>query len=64
MTIDTEKIKQAIDHFEEEDFVSSKEIIQQEIKNAKNSFLQNKLGISSYDNAVDAQGTDGSIPEE
>lgn len=34
--VDTDQIKQAYDHFEKEDYVASKEILAQQIKQAKN----------------------------
>jgi hypothetical protein len=43
--IDTEKIKKALDHFENDEFVDAKEILQQEIKKAKNEFVKNKLEL-------------------
>lgn len=47
MPIDTEKIKKALDHFENDEFVASKEIIQGEIRKAKNDFLKNKLDLKT-----------------
>ena len=45
MPVDTEKIRDAFNKFEEEDFVSAKEILQQEIHKAKNDFIKTKLGL-------------------
>lgn len=47
MPIDTEKIKKALDHFENDEYVASKEIIQGEIRKAKNDFLKNKLDLKT-----------------
>ena len=47
MPIDTEKIKKALDHFENDEFVASKEILQGEIRKAKNDFLKNKLDLKT-----------------
>ena len=43
--MDREAIKKAIDNFENDEFTNAKEILQQEIKTAKNDFLKNKLGL-------------------
>ena len=45
MGIDTKEIKKAIDNFENDDFVGSKEILSKEIRKAKNDFLKDKLGL-------------------
>ena len=45
MPIDIEKIKKALDHFENDEFVDSKEVLQKEIRKAKNDFLRNKLDL-------------------
>ena len=47
MPIDMEKIKQALDHFENDEYVDSKEVLQKEIRKAKNDFLKNKLELKS-----------------
>jgi len=47
MPIDMEKIKKALDHFENDEFVDSKEVLQKEIKKAKNDFLKNKLDLKN-----------------
>ena len=49
MTIDDEKIKDAIDKFENDEYVESKEIIQQEIRKAKDAYLKDKLGLKGND---------------
>ena len=43
--IDNREIKKAIDSFENDDFVTSKEIMSQEIKRAKNEFIKDKLEL-------------------
>lgn len=45
MTVDNEQIKKALDHFENDEFVDAKEILQKEILKAKNSHLKNKLEL-------------------
>jgi hypothetical protein len=44
--MDKEKIKKALDNFENDKFVDAKEIIAQEIKDKRNEFLKNKLGLN------------------
>jgi hypothetical protein len=46
MGIDKKEIKDALDKFEDDDFVSSKEILQREIKKAKNEYLKTKLNLT------------------
>ena len=45
MAVDKEQIKKAIDSFENDKFVDSKEILSKEVRKAKNSFLKDKLGL-------------------
>ena len=45
MPIDNEKIRKALDHFEDDQFTSAKEIIKKEFVSAKNDFLKGKLGL-------------------
>lgn len=47
MTINKEKIKKALDDFESEDYVSSKDTLKQEIRKKVNSYLQTELGTDS-----------------
>lgn len=47
MPVDTDKVRDAFNKFEEEDFVSAKEILQQEIHKAKNDFIKTKLGLEN-----------------
>ncbi len=56
MPVDIEKIKDAFGKFEDDDYVSAKEILTQEIGNAKNDFLTNKLGLAKK--KVEAKETD------
>ncbi len=43
--MDTEVIKKAIDSFEADDFINSKELLQKQIHQAKNDFLKAKLEL-------------------
>ena len=45
MPVNIEKIKDALDKFEADDFISAKEILQQEIHQAKDAYLKNKLEL-------------------
>jgi hypothetical protein len=48
MGIDTEKIKDALDNFENDKFVDAKEILSTEINRAKNDFLKDKLELKDW----------------
>ena len=41
-----ENIKKALDHFENDEFMNAKEILQKEIHDRRNDFLKDKLGLS------------------
>lgn len=43
--VDSEQIKKALDHFENDEFVDAKEILQGEIKKSKFDFLKDKLEL-------------------
>lgn len=45
MPIDKKVIRKALDSFEEDDFVSAKEILKPEVKKAKEDFLVKKLEL-------------------
>lgn len=45
MPINTEKIKDALDKFEDDDYISAKEILTKEIKDKKNEWLKDKLEL-------------------
>lgn len=45
MAVDNEQIKKALDHFENDEFVDAKEILQKEILKAKNDHLKTKLEL-------------------
>lgn len=46
MAIDKEKIKKALDSFEDDKFMDAKDVLSKEIKAAKYEFLEKKLGLS------------------
>jgi len=43
--MDKEKIKKALNHFENDEYTDAKEIMVQEIKHKKNEYLKDKLGL-------------------
>ena len=45
--MDKEKIKKALDHFENDEFVDAKDIISQEISGKRDEFIKDKLGLSN-----------------
>ena len=48
MGIDTEKIRDALDHFENDEFVDAKEKLSTEISRAKDEFLKKKLELKDW----------------
>lgn len=64
--MDRDKIRKALDHFENDEFVDAKDIIQQEVQGKRDVFLKDKLGLSNDINPVadptdkaDGDGADG-----
>lgn len=45
--MDKEKVKKALDDFEEEQYVDSKETLRSEIKKKVNSYLKDKTGVEN-----------------
>jgi len=45
--MDREKIRKALDHFENDQFVDASDIIKQEIAGKRDVFLKNKLGLAT-----------------
>jgi hypothetical protein len=43
--MEEKEVKNALDSFERDDFVSAKEILLKQIRKAKNDHLKNKLGL-------------------
>jgi hypothetical protein len=47
MPVDSENVKKAIDAFVDDDYMTSKEILKKEVKNAKNDWMRDKLGLDN-----------------
>ena len=45
MTINKEKIRKALDHFENDQFTDAKDILSKEIKTSRDDFLKSKLDL-------------------
>ena len=45
--MDRDKIRKALDHFENDEFVDAKDIIQQEIAGKRDVFLKDKIGLAN-----------------
>ena len=45
--MDQEKVRKALDHFENDEYVDAKDILQQEIQTSRDSFLKDKLGLKN-----------------
>ena len=45
--VDKEKIKKALDNFENEKFSDASDLIKGEVKNSVNAFLKDKLGLKN-----------------
>lgn len=45
MPVDQDLVKKALDAFEDDEFTDAKEILQGEIRKARDEFLKGKLGI-------------------
>lgn len=50
MSIDKEKIKDALDHFENDKFMDAKDILSTEIRKVKDGFLKDKLELKDWGN--------------
>ena len=63
--MDRDKIRKALDHFENDEFVDAKEIIQGEIAGKRDVFLKDKIGLKNDINPTpeDADPDDGSGAE-
>jgi Tfp pilus assembly protein PilF len=44
--MDEKDVKKALDSFENDDFITAKEVVKDVVKQAKNEYLKNKLGLS------------------
>ena len=45
--VDKEKIKKALDNFEDEDYTGSEEELKLQLKKAKNDYLKKELGLEN-----------------
>lgn len=45
--MDKEKIKKALDHFENDEYVDAKDIITKEIQDKRDSFVKDKTGLKN-----------------
>jgi hypothetical protein len=45
MPVDNEQIKGALDKFEADDYISAKEIIRNQVVDARDAYLKDKLGL-------------------
>jgi len=45
MPVDVDKVKDALDAFSKDDYVTAKEILKKEIQAAKNSYLKDTVGL-------------------
>ena len=51
--MDREKIRKALDHFENDEYVDAKDIIAKEIAGTRDVFLKDKLGLQNDFNVTD-----------
>ena len=56
--MDQEKIKKALDHFENDEFVDAKEVLSQEIKGSVETHLKDKIGLQQDLNPAPAKKED------
>jgi len=57
--MDQEKVRKALDHFENDEFVDAKEILSQEIQGNRDAHLRNKLGLKGDINPAPAPEGEG-----
>ena len=48
--MDQEKIKKALDHFENDEFVDAKEVLTKEIQNSRDAHVKAKTGLKNDNN--------------
>jgi hypothetical protein len=61
MPVNIDNIKDAFSKFEDDDFVSAKEILAKEISDARDGYLRDKLGLSS---SADAEEVESNTEDE
>ena len=57
--MDRAKIRQALDHFENDQYVDAKEIIQGEIAGKRDVFLKDRIGLKTDINPAQKASADG-----
>jgi len=62
--MDQEKIKKALDHFENDEYVDAKEILSKEIKGGVEAHLKDKLGLKGDINPAPEKKEDGDNEED
>jgi len=64
--VDKEKIKKALDNFEDEDYTGSEEELKLQLKKAKNDYLKKELGLENdvEDIEPDDNNTDNDKEDE
>jgi hypothetical protein len=56
MPVDTEVVKQALDNFENDEYVKAKELLRAQLRKAKNDYLAKELGLEqAFDNEDDEE---------
>jgi len=56
--MDTERIRKALDHFENDEFTDAQEILRKEITDAKVDWIKDKTGIDLAEKKVDEGSTE------
>jgi len=62
--LDKEAVKKALDHFENDEFTDAKEILQKQIKQTKNDFIDDKLGLNKEKQGQEETHTEKEPDEE
>jgi len=63
MAIDNKEIKKALDSFEEDDFIKSKDIIKTQIKGAVSDYYKDKLDLQNDLVSSDANKVEDKVEE-
>ena len=62
--MDQDKVKKALDHFENDEYVDAKEILSTEIKGNVQAHLKDKLGLKGDINPAPEKKEDGDNEED
>ena len=62
--MDRKKIRKALDHFENDQFVDAKDIISQEITGKRDVFLKDRLGLKNDINPIPEPEIDNDIDDD